>query len=475
MWGRDAAIAGPSETSTVEKPTILPVAAPEVTTTTAEAEQPLTRRRARTLAKPGVSASDALPVISDTVADVVEPSGVDGVSSTAAEASVAPESIVASTAEQVAEAPVAVPVMVEPAPHLAAEPAQVTAPFELVEPVDVPAPATSSPADERVEAAGAEAAASGVDAFEAAARLFSFTGETPVQRPAAEPIAEQLADEPVATPSGHRRVKKRSPRRTSAPAPRAARNRPAGKRIAAASFSVAVVGVVGLLTVGMTLPQQAIAAVSSDDTVTNAAATQMAGDVAASSDTTKAKIQAYVAPGDAAPVSSDDLDRSGNYSTGTLVELAGTTGISNLSSKWFTNNPACAVQWPFAVGVPITYGFGPRPGEFHEGVDFTPGAGAHIQAIADGTVRVATEAGGGYGVMIIIDHIIDGKLVSSRYAHMQHGSLQVHAGEKVQVGQYIGRTGNTGFSFGAHTHLEILQNGVTPIDPLPWLHEHATC
>ena len=476
VWGRDAATAGPSETSTVEKPTILPVAAPEVTTTTAEAEQPLTRRRARTLAKPGVSTSDVLPVVSDTVAEVVEPSGVDGVSSTAAEASVAPESIVASTAEQVAEAPVAVPVMVEPTPHVAAEPAQVTAPFELLEPVDVPAPASVSPADERGRAEGAEAAASGVDAFEAAARLFSFTGETPVQRPAAEPIAQQLADEPAAeasgTPAGHHRAKKRTPRRTSAPASRATRTRPTGKRIAAASFSVAVVGVVGLLTVGMTLPQQAIAAVSSDDTVTNAAATQMAGDVAAN-DT--AKIQAYVAPADAAPVSSDDLDRSGNYSTGTLVELAGTTGISNLSSKWFTNNPACAVQWPFAVGVPITYGFGPRPGEFHEGVDFTPGAGAHIQAIADGTVRVATEAGGGYGVMIIIDHIIDGKLVSSRYAHMQHGSLQVHAGEKVQVGQYIGRTGNTGFSFGAHTHLEILQNGVTPIDPLPWLHQHATC
>ncbi|MBN9197007.1 MAG: hypothetical protein J0I44_13180, partial [Microbacterium sp.] len=115
VWGRDAAIAGPSEISTVEKPTILPVAAPEVTTTTAEAEQPLTRRRARTLAKPGVSTSDVLPVVSDTVAEVVEPTGVDSVSSTAAEASVAPESIVASTAEQVAETPVAVPVMVEPA------------------------------------------------------------------------------------------------------------------------------------------------------------------------------------------------------------------------------------------------------------------------------------------------------------------------------------------------------------------------
>jgi murein DD-endopeptidase MepM/ murein hydrolase activator NlpD len=214
----------------------------------------------------------------------------------------------------------------------------------------------------------------------------------------------------------------------------------------------------------MTMPTEAVAAANG---TTTSAAQPLDGD---SGD--DASIQAYVASDDSAP---SDLDRSAAFSTATLTQMAGTIGITNTSSAVFTNNSNCPIQWPFAVGVPISYGFGPRPGEFHEGVDFTPGNGAHIQAIADGTVRIATEQGGGYGVMIIIDHIIDGKLVSTRYGHMQHGSLQVKTGEHVTVGEYIGRTGNTGQSYGAHTHVEVLMNGTTPIDPLPWLRSHNQC
>jgi murein DD-endopeptidase MepM/ murein hydrolase activator NlpD len=123
----------------------------------------------------------------------------------------------------------------------------------------------------------------------------------------------------------------------------------------------------------------------------------------------------------------------------------------------------------------MTFGFGMRSGRMHEGIDFTPGTGAHIQAIADGVVRVSTDSGGAFGVTVVIDHVIDGQLVSSRYAHMQYDSRQVQVGDTVSVGQYVGRTGNTGRSFGAHTHMEILQNGSTAIDPLPWLRSHATC
>jgi murein DD-endopeptidase MepM/ murein hydrolase activator NlpD len=56
---------------------------------------------------------------------------------------------------------------------------------------------------------------------------------------------------------------------------------------------------------------------------------------------------------------------------------------------------------------------------------------------------------------------------------MQYGSLQVTPGQKVKVGTFLGRTGNTGRSFGAHTHFELLQNGTTAIDPLPWLRQHT--
>jgi len=152
--------------------------------------------------------------------------------------------------------------------------------------------------------------------------------------------------------------------------------------------------------------------------------------------------------------------------------MAADSGITN-PSNFYVNDPTAPIQWPFAVGVPITYGFGMRDGTMHEGADFVPGEGSPVQAIADGTVRIATEQGGAFGVTVLIDHEIDGQLVSSRYGHMQYGSLQVTQGQHVKVGQFLGRTGNTGRSFGAHTHVEILQNGTTPIDPIVWLRQHA--
>ena len=55
----------------------------------------------------------------------------------------------------------------------------------------------------------------------------------------------------------------------------------------------------------------------------------------------------------------------------------------------------------------------------------------------------------------------------------EYDSMQVVPGQHVTVGTILGRTGNTGRSFGAHTHFELLMNGTTPIDPLPWLRQHA--
>ncbi|WP_245233156.1 M23 family metallopeptidase [Microbacterium sp. dk485] len=280
-----------------------------------------------------------------------------------------------------------------------------------------------------------------LDAFEAAARLFAFTGETPVQ------VAAAARDEGDLTP---------------APAPEPARRGAGFRRMAAASFSVGVIGVVGLLTVGMTTPVEAVAAAQGG---TAALSVMAPGDA----ETDEEAIQAYVAPAD---VHTQGLVRNESYRTATIAEIAAESGISNFSS-FFVNNPSSAIQWPFAVGVPMTYGYGMRSGRLHEGLDFVPGAGAPIQAIADGTVRIATESGGAFGVTVVIDHVIDGEMISSRYAHMQYGSLQVTPGQQVSVGTFLGRTGDTGRSFGAHTHFELLAGGTTAIDPLPWLREHA--
>lgn len=326
--------------------------------------------------------------------------------------------------------------------------------FRLLEPPVGHSVAEDVIADGEDQPAADTAGAPARDEFEAAARLFSFTGEMPVQRPHAD-----LPDEAASAPAqpdvaAHVAAGRRRGTRGAS-----------FKRAAAASFSVSVMGIVGLLTVATTTPAEAVAAATGTTPAVLETEAPASTDLSVDPD----EIQAYVAP----PTTQNaEITRSENYSMVTMADLAAASGIQNFSN-FFVNDPTAAIQWPFAVGVPISYGFGMRSGRMHEGVDFTPGAGSPIQAIADGTVRVATESGGAYGVHVIIDHEIDGQLVSSHYAHMQYGSLQVEPGQQVTVGTVLGKTGNTGRSFGAHTHFELLLGGTTAIDPLPWLREHA--
>lgn len=141
-----------------------------------------------------------------------------------------------------------------------------------------------------------------------------------------------------------------------------------------------------------------------------------------------------------------------------------TTGVGN-------------IRWPFPSAVPISSGFGDRvaPCRYcssdHRGLDFTPGNGAPIYAIADGVVS-ASEFGGGYGQYVYIEHTIDGQSVVSVYAHMQRGSSPLVVGDRIAVGEFIGLVGNTGTSTGPHLHLEVRINGEY-VDPFAWLKQNA--
>lgn len=133
----------------------------------------------------------------------------------------------------------------------------------------------------------------------------------------------------------------------------------------------------------------------------------------------------------------------------------------------YANNPNSPVQWPFPSS-PITSGFGARSGGMHTGLDFTPGAGTPIGAVADGVVTGVSTGGTAYGNSVTISHVINGQEVKSLYAHMQYGSIGVAVGQAITVGTYVGAVGNTGRSYGAHLHLEIHVGGA-PIDPYAWL------
>jgi murein DD-endopeptidase MepM/ murein hydrolase activator NlpD len=306
----------------------------------------------------------------------------------------------------------------------------------------------------------------------------------------------------------------------ASPAP----HRRSRRRVGTVLFSIVAMGAAGLMAVGMTVPASALDA--TDQSVVDAtgslassgatgqvSADQAVGDQATGGgdatnyvESVEKKAQDYVsAQGATASLDRDSygaatlaplktnsgsllLSASQKAADGSFDATADTgynaagwgsnpdpipAGFTMVSNKWFVNDPGGAIQWPFVVGCPISYGFGWRPGEFHEGADFTPGGGAPIQAIADGTVRIASPSYAGYGVTVVIDHVVDGQRVSSLYAHMIQGSITVTAGEHVTVGQVIGKVGATGDAFGANMHFEILQNGTTPVDPVSWLRAHA--
>ncbi len=135
------------------------------------------------------------------------------------------------------------------------------------------------------------------------------------------------------------------------------------------------------------------------------------------------------------------------------------------------------VVWPVGAS-PISAGFGLRDAPCaacssnHKGIDFTPGSGYPISAIADGVVSEVQVSDSGYGNWVLIDHVVDGQVVQSGYAHMQFGSITVSVGDFVSAGQQIGAVGNTGVSTGAHLHFE-LRIDETQVDPQPWLETHA--
>lgn len=135
------------------------------------------------------------------------------------------------------------------------------------------------------------------------------------------------------------------------------------------------------------------------------------------------------------------------------------------------------IRWPFPYTVKTTDGFGYRadnsPGQaFHNGLDFVPGAGTPIYAVADGVVT-KHNMDYSFGNEVILKHNVNGLQFDSLYAHMQEDSSPLNVGDVVKVGDFIGLVGDTGSSYGAHLHLEIHVNDV-PVDPFAWLQANAS-
>ncbi len=134
------------------------------------------------------------------------------------------------------------------------------------------------------------------------------------------------------------------------------------------------------------------------------------------------------------------------------------------------------IQWPVSPGSPISSYFGHRAAPCggcsteHSGVDFTPGRGTPVHAIADGIA--VSRPMSGWGSYVVLQHEVDGEIVLSGYAHMITGTT-VPVGTVVKRGDVIGRVGSTGESSGAHLHFSIIR-GDRFVEPLSWMRAHVT-
>ena len=114
----------------------------------------------------------------------------------------------------------------------------------------------------------------------------------------------------------------------------------------------------------------------------------------------------------------------------------------------------------------LTASFGMRIHPFykslsqHNGVDFTLPEGSRVFATADGTVTEATRRNSSTGLTVTIDH---GNGYQTRYGHLSKTSVK--RGQKVNRGDIIALSGNSGLSLAPHLHYEVIYNG-QPVDPV---------
>jgi hypothetical protein len=119
--------------------------------------------------------------------------------------------------------------------------------------------------------------------------------------------------------------------------------------------------------------------------------------------------------------------------------------------------------WP-VKDVQVTSSFGRRGTEYHEGVDLRASSGTPVHAAQSGVVLYSGSKIRGYGKLVVIRHQ---KGISTIYAH--NSRLMVVAGSKVERGQLIALSGNTGHSTGPHLHFEIRdgEEARNPLDLMP--------
>ena len=116
------------------------------------------------------------------------------------------------------------------------------------------------------------------------------------------------------------------------------------------------------------------------------------------------------------------------------------------------------------------FGYRPRRGRAHLGIDIKVRTGDTIRAAFDGKVRISRYERRGYGHYLVIRHPNGLETV---YGHLS--KKLVGENDIVHAGDPIGLGGNTGRSTGSHLHFEtrILGNAINPAFMFDFPHQTA--
>jgi len=134
-------------------------------------------------------------------------------------------------------------------------------------------------------------------------------------------------------------------------------------------------------------------------------------------------------------------------------------------SRTSRHDPDARYAWPFGGGEPRLVSQGVDGGHTHRGplrhaFDFTMPEGTPVLAAREGVVvrvRDGFERGGldpalePQSNLVVVMHA-DGSFAS--YGHLQPG-IEVREGQRVAVGQRLGRSGATGYAAGPHLHFQV--------------------
>jgi murein DD-endopeptidase MepM/ murein hydrolase activator NlpD len=256
-------------------------------------------------------------------------------------------------------------------------------------------------------------------------------------------------------------------------AARPAVKRSAARRVVKPVRSIAIFGAVGALVAAVALPAYAASSTPASPVATlQQVATDDAQSLVVASEATAAPMnRSTYSATTPEEIEQKKAEEAAKAKAAAAAAASTRSSVSSFDlSRYAMVAPGSGeVRYPLPPG---SYSQGRSIGGGHNGVDMLAPAMTPIYATAAGVVRASGEDIGGYGVAVMIDHVIGGQQVSTTYGHMTYGTRQVQVGQSVVAGQLIGMVGSTGRSTANHLHFEVWVGG-SLIEPYSWLAANA--